>query len=129
MEIKKFIVLQDLEVYQLARKLSVCGWAVYCAIDWDTKKILGHQFISSTDSVGANITEGYFRFHYLDKIKFYYNARASLGECWQYWLPLLLERNKISDAQYETFNSIAGMLSRKLNNFIKSHYETKSRQP
>ena len=70
MEIKKFIVLQDLEVYQLARKLSAHGWTIYSAMDWDTKRVVGHQFISSTDSVGVNITEGYFRFRYLDKIKF-----------------------------------------------------------
>lgn len=79
MEIKKkYILLADLEVYRLARELSRIGWEIYEVLDWRIKKITGDQFIESTDSVGANIAEGYGRFHYLDRIKFLYNSRASL---------------------------------------------------
>jgi len=52
---KKYILLKDLEVYQLARELSKIGWDAYHPLDWQTKKIMGDQFIESTDSVGANI--------------------------------------------------------------------------
>ncbi len=31
---------------------------------------MGDQFIKSIDSVGANIADGYGRFHYLDRINF-----------------------------------------------------------
>ena len=96
MEKKKYILLKDLEVYQLARELSRIGWEIYNSLDWQTKKINGDQFIESTDSVGANIVEGYSRFHYLDKIKFYYNSRASLSECNDHWLELLNERKKVN---------------------------------
>lgn len=77
----KYILLKNLEVYKLARMLSEIGWEAYNSLDWQTKKTIGDQFIESTDSAGANIAEGYGRFHYLDKIKFYYNARGSLTEC------------------------------------------------
>lgn len=69
-EKKKYILLKDLEVYQLARELSRIGWDIYENLSWQDKKIMGDQFIEATDSVGANITEGYSRFHYLDRINF-----------------------------------------------------------
>ena len=122
---KKYILLKDLEVYQLARELSKIGWKIYDLFDWQTKKINGDQFIESTDSVGANIAEGYGKYHYLDKIKFYYNSRASLNECSDHWLEILHERNKMKDIEYKKFKEIANKLSLKLNNFINSTYKSK----
>jgi len=91
---RKYILLNDLEVYKLARELSKIGWEIYQNLNWQTKKIMGDQFIEAVDSVGANIAEGYGRFHYLDKIKFYYNSRSSLIECNEHWIELLKERKK-----------------------------------
>jgi len=123
---KKYILLEDLEVYKLARELSKIGWKAYESLDWRDKKINGDQFIESTDSVGANIAEGYGRFHYLDKIKFFYNSRASLNECNNYWLELLNERGKVDSKKYKEFKTIAEKLSLKLNNFISSTYESRN---
>jgi four helix bundle protein len=105
--------------------LSRLGWNIYRGLDWQDKKIMGDQFISSADSVGANIVEGYKRYHYLDKIKFYYNARASLAECSDYWIELLKERLKISEDNFKNFKKIGLSLSVKLNNFISSTYNSK----
>jgi four helix bundle protein len=127
-EIKKFIRLQDLEVYKLARELSKIGWAIYHNLTWQDKKVLGDQFIESTDSVGANIAEGYGRFHYMDKIKFYYNARASLSESNDHWVDLLNERDKVSKNNFQEYKAIAENLSKKINNFINSHYKAKEDQ-
>jgi len=125
---KRYILLRDLEVYQLARELSKIGWKIYNSLDWQTKKTMGDQFIEATDSVGANIAEGYGRFHYLDKIKFFYNSRASLSECNDHWLELLNERNKANSEKYKEFKVIAERLSLKLNNFITSTYKSKNNQ-
>lgn len=57
-------------VYKLTRELSRIAWVIYEKLEWRIKKIMGDQFIESTDSVSANIAEGYGRFHYLDKVKF-----------------------------------------------------------
>lgn len=127
-EKKNYIRLEHLEVYQLARELSKSGWEIYQPFDWQTKKIIGDQFITATDSVGANIAEGYGRFHYLDKIKFLYNARASLFEAASHWLELLCERGKINEASYQAYKSIAEKLSIKLNNFITTTYRSKIQQ-
>lgn len=127
-EKKKYIKLEDLEVYQLAREISKIGWLIYSSLSWQDRKIIGDQFIESTDSVGANIAEGYSRYHYLDKIKFYYNARSSLAESSSHWLNLLLERKKIEEDIYKKFKELTEKLSIKLQNLIAKIYESKDRQ-
>lgn len=122
---KKYIELKDLEVYKLARKLSQIAWSVYEKLDWQDKRIMGNQFIESADSVGANIAEGYGRFHYLDRIKFYYNSRASLSEACDHWLELLYERKKVGKDIFDNIKKLAKELSVKLNNFITSTYKSK----
>ena len=124
----KYIKLKDLEVYTLAREISRVGWEIYEKLSWQDKKVMGDQFIESTDSVGANIAEGYKRFHYLDKIKFYYNARASLAECAEHWVELLLERKKVRNDEYARYAEIAGKLSVKLSNFISGTYKAKEHE-
>ena len=119
MEKKAFIMIKDLHVYQLSRKLSAISWQIYSNMSFEDKKHLGDQLLRSTDSIGANIVEGYARFHYLDKVRFYYNSRASLSEATDHWLELLLERNKINQATFDEFKSISKGLQIKLNNFIK----------
>jgi four helix bundle protein len=119
MEKKKFIPLKELKVYQLARQLSTKAWLIYSKMNFEDKKNIGDQFIRSVDSVGANIAEGYFRFYYLDKCRFYYNSRASLAEAMEHWLELLLEREKISKALFDELSIINKDLQVRLNNFIK----------
>jgi four helix bundle protein len=125
MENNKYIPLKDLKVYQLARKLSALAWNIYSKMSFEDKKIMGDQFIRSSDSIGANIAEGYSRYHYLDKVRFYYNSRASQSEATDHWLDLLFERNKISQDVFEEFNSISKDLQIKLNNFIKTTKDEK----
>jgi four helix bundle protein len=120
METQNFIELKNLEVYQLSRKLSTIAWKIFCRMDFMDKKHIGDQFLRSVDSVGANIAEGYGRFHYLDKVRFYYNSRASHYEAFTHWLELMSEREKISDAEFKSISETALKLQVKLNNFITS---------
>lgn len=126
METKKYIKLHDLEIYQLARELSKIGWDIYNELNWQDKKTMGDQFISAVDSFGANVAEGYSRYHYLDRIKFLYNARGSLAEATDHWLELLYERKKIKEELYRKFKDTANKASLKLQNFINSIYRTKN---
>jgi S23 ribosomal protein. len=121
----KYIPLKDLHVYQLAKRLSVIGWKIYGGMDWKIRKIIGDQFITATDSVGANIAEGYLRYHFLDKIKFYYNARASHAEAVYHWLELLKERGLVKKEDYEEMIKTSAELAPKLNKFIGLTYKMK----
>ena len=124
---KKYIKLQDLEVYKLSRELSKIGWEIYEKMDWQTKKVIGDQFITATDSFGANLAEGYSRYHYLDKIKFFYNSRGSLTEA-VHWVELLFERGKVTKEAFQTFTKIANPCSIKLQNLISSNYKARDKQ-
>ncbi len=122
----KYIKLQDLEVYQLASKLSEMAWRIYEKLNWQDKKIMGDQFIESADSVGANICEGYGRYHYLDKIKFYYNSRGSLWESNDHWLELLYKRRKIDENDYKQSKELREDLGIRLNHLISSTFKAKT---
>lgn len=84
------ILLKDLKIYQKALVISDKSWEIYQNFNWQIKKTIGDQFITAIDSIGANIAEGYGRFHYLDRIKFYYNSRGSLLES-LHWPELLIK--------------------------------------
>ena len=124
-EKKGYIKLEDLEVYKLARELSRLGWMIYSRMTWQNRKIIGDQFIESTDSIGANIAESYGRYHYLDRVRFLYNSRGSMFESINHWLSLMLERDIVTEEEFLEFKSVSEKLSLKLNNYIKSIYNSK----
>ena len=110
--------LGKLEIYKLSLLLSNIVWEIYVKLPNDLKYNIGNQVIRSIDSVGANIAEGYGRFHYKDSIKFYYNARGSLWES-KHWIYLLYKRDLIDNEQYKEIMNCLEILGKKLNNFIK----------
>ena len=111
--------LNGLKIYKVAREINRLAWQIYNKLDWQDKKIIGDQFISAVDSIGVNIAEGFGRFHYLDKNKFNYNARASLYESF-YWLELLQERNKINKEEESLLKEKFKELQPQLNSYINS---------
>jgi len=111
--------LEDLEIYKLAKEISREAWEIYNKLDWQDKKTMADQWISAIDSIGANIAEGFGRYHYLDKNKFNYNARGSLLEG-LYWTELLKERGKITNETAKSLETKLRKLHFQLNNYIKS---------
>ncbi len=123
---KKFIPLQDLDVYRLARRLSSMAWEIYQQLTFQQRKVWGDQMLSAVDSVGANIAEGYARFHFLEKSRFYFISRASLSEGVEHWIDLGFEREIVSIQEFESFSKIRLDVQVKLNNMIKSTYAAKN---
>lgn len=111
--------LENLEVYKIARILSKTGWGIYKTLKNESRFVIGQQFIRSIDSIGANIAEGFGRYHYMDSVKFYYNARGSLWES-KHWIELMYERDLISEDDLRNFSENIKTLGLKLNNFISS---------
>jgi four helix bundle protein len=120
----KYIPLDKFDVYLLSRKLSQSTCLIYSEMQWEIKKNIGTQIIESTDSVGANIAEGYGRYHYLDKVKFYYNARGSLLES-RHWFALLEERKILKKNIKNEYLNIYKQLRPALNNLIKNTIKQK----
>jgi len=119
-----YLPLQDLLPYKTALQLSSESWKIYERMNWQQRKIIGDQFITAVDSVGANIAEGYGRYHYLDRIKFYYNSRGSLLEA-KHWLCLLNERAIILKEENDQMAMLVEKLHYQLNTFIKACYPKK----
>ena len=111
--------LGKLDIYKLSLNLSNMIWKIYIKLPNDLKYNIGNQTIRAIDSIGANIAEGYGRFHYKDSVKFYYNARGSLWES-KHWIYLIYKRNLIDKDLYKKAIENLEILGKKLNGFIKS---------
>ncbi|MGB9637395.1 MAG: four helix bundle protein [Microgenomates group bacterium] len=114
---KGYLKLENLKVYQLAKELSRIVWKIYLLIDRQTKD-------SRDKSIGANIVEGFGRFHFLDKNKFYFNARGSCLES-KHWLELLKEREKVGQESFSKFVNCYNELHPALNGLIDSIKKSK----
>ncbi len=117
-----YLRLEDLEVYRISLEYGKLGWNIYSGFNWRIQKVMGDQMIRSVDSVAANIAEGYGRFHYLDKNKFYYNARGSLLES-SHWFTVMEQRELIDkqvfDKSKDFFSAILVMLNKLINSQLK----------
>lgn len=114
-----YIPLGSLKVYQMAVELENYAWGIYIKMDWQIKKVIGDQFIRAMDSMGSNVAEGYGRYHYLDKVKFYYNARGSQLES-NHWVLMLYNRKIITKMQFEHMLEKLKNINRGLNELINS---------
>ena len=74
---EKCIQSEDPEVYMIFRRILSLAWVIYTRMSFEDRKLMGVQLLRAVDSVGASIADGYGRYHYLDKLRFYYNLRAS----------------------------------------------------
>ena len=69
-------------------------------------------------------SDSWIIYHYLDRIKFYYNSRGSLLEV-KHWLHLLDQRVIITKEEYTTLAMLLEKLHYQLNTFIKACYPKK----
>jgi len=111
--------LGKLDIYKLSLELSAVTWEIYNSLPKSLQFNIGDQTIRSVDSIGANIAEGYGRFHYKDSVKFYYNARGSLWES-KHWFLLLYQRGLIPKESFDKNITLLNKLGKKLNGFIQS---------
>lgn len=71
------------------------------------------------DSVAANISEGFGRYHFKENKHFLFYARGSLYEV-KTWITKANKRKLISDEKFEEMKQKLEELGVKLNNYIKS---------
>ena len=111
--------IDDLRVYQLAMKLAEKIWEI--VIKWDAfaKYSIGKQYTEAADSIGANISEGFGRFHFKDSKNFLYYSRGSLFET-KTWTTKSHNRQLITDDQFNELITDIRDLNIKLNNYINS---------
>jgi four helix bundle protein len=110
--------IEELEVYQLAEPFSNEIWDIILTWDYFSKDTVGKQFVRSADSIGANIAEGFGRFHYKENKNFCYFSRGSLIET-KSWLIKAKARKLISEEQFVDLIAKLELIHIKLNIYIK----------
>lgn len=110
--------IEDLEVYLLAEDFSNKIWNIVAKWDLFAKDVVGKQICRSADSIGANIAEGYGRYHYKDNKNFCYYSRGSILET-KSFLRKMKNRNLLTpDGYLQLFNELEN-IHIKLNAYIK----------
>jgi four helix bundle protein len=116
---KCMVKFQELQVYQLAEKISNEVWFIVQSWDFFAKNTVGQQLVRAVDSIGANIAEGNGRYNYNDNQRFIKIARGSLHET-RHWLRLACARHLLTTAQIERIKPLIDELSPKLNAYLNS---------
>lgn len=113
-----FYNLEDLEVYQLAESFSNKIWFIVNEWDYFAKDTVGKQVVRSADSIGANIAEGYGRYHYKENRNFCYFSGGSIIET-KGWLKKSKTRNLLSEEQFNLLYEKLQVIHIKLNAYLK----------
>ena len=111
--------IYELDIYKLAEELSDMIWKEYDSWDNKAKLSIGIQIIKSSDSIAANLAEGYGRYSQGDRKLFYRYARGSFEET-KAWLRKAIRRTIISKKESQKYTQIINELGPKLNAFIKN---------
>ena len=112
--------IHEMDVYRLSEELSDMIWDAFDKWSVKAQNTIGYQIIRSSDSIAANLAEGYGRYSPADRKKFYLYARGSFEET-KAWLRKALRRKVISSEEEITkYKEIIDELGPKLNAFIKT---------
>lgn len=115
-EIKNF---NDLEVWKLAHQLTIEIYKITMSFPKEELYGMTSQIRRSISSVGANIAEGFERYHYKDKIRFYYQARGSLAET-ENFLFLAKDLKFLNVESFEKLYLKAQEVGRLINGLVRS---------
>lgn len=111
--------LDDLKVYKKAMDLGDQVWGLVEDWDYFQKDTVGKQLVRSVDSIAANISEGYGRFHYKEAQHFGYYSRGSLFET-KTWIQKAYNRKLIPEKKFLEMDKELTTIGKMLNGYIKS---------
>ena len=120
--------LNDLKIYNQAVEVGECIWEIVSKWDYFSRDTLGKQLVRSTDSIAANISEGFGRYHFKDNRNFLYYARGSLYET-STWILKAHKRKLIEETKYTELTNEFKDLGIKLNNYINTIGNNKKNAP
>lgn len=109
----------DLKAWQVNYELTKKIYNLTKTFPKTEKYGLTDQLRRASSSITANIAEGWGRYHFADKVNFYYNARGSNCEV-QNFLILAKDMKYINKKRYNEMNNLAYRGYKILNGLIKS---------
>lgn len=121
--------LEDLQVLRMVEGVADALWKDVVQWDHFVRDTVGKQLTRAVDSIGANISESYGRYHFGEKLQFLYFARGSLFET-KYWLNRILKRGLMPESQMRDYARQLSEVARTLNAFAASiKSQQKSNRP
>jgi four helix bundle protein len=123
----KIRTFEDLDVWQIGKGLTLKIYEITVQFPRDEAFGITSQIKRAALSIPANIAEGFGRFHFMDKAKFYLNARSSLYELKSHLL-IAKELGLINDEKANSVFQEIDRLSLKLNNLISKTRSMKERR-
>jgi len=111
--------LDELRVYQLAMAIGEEVWELVKEWGFFEKDTVGKQWVRAADSMAANLSEGFGRYHFKENRNFCHYARGSLFET-RTWLKKAGNRNLIPEPQGERLSAALDDLAIRINNYIRS---------
>jgi len=111
--------LDELQVYQLSMELGEKIWKIVMKWDYFAKDTVGKQLVRAVDSIAANLSEGYGRYHYKESIHFGYYSRGSLFET-KTWITKAHNRGMTNDLDFGEIIKSIDIIGVKINNYINS---------
>lgn len=115
-EIKSFF---DLKTWKDAHEITIEIYIITRDFPKDELFQLVSQMRRAAASVGANIAEGFGRFHFKDKMKFYQQARGSLVELENHII-LATDLKYMNENQKEKLMKKSDITIQEINGLIKS---------
>jgi len=115
----KLRTFEDLKVWQLASNLSKEIAELVKSFPRSEKFELGDDLLRAARSIPSNISEGFGRFHFSEKLQFYNIARGSTLEV-QNHLVEAKNNGYITVSQYNYFAKKYRVVEIKINNLIAS---------
>lgn len=111
--------LEELRVYNLSMDIGQAVWDVVSEWKYFERDTVGKQWVRAADSIAANISEGFGRYHFKENKQFLYYARGSFNETMT-WMSKALDRNLLDAATGERIHSYMDNLGPQLNSYIRS---------
>jgi len=111
--------LEELIVYNLSMEIGEKIWDTVDNWDYFAKDTIGKQLVRAVDSVAANLSEGFGRYHYLENKHFCYYSRGSLYES-KTWITKAHNRKLFNDSDFLSLSNDFDSIAKMLNNYIKS---------
>ena len=108
---------EDLEVWQLAKRLTVMAYKLTGSFPEREIFGLSNQIRRAATSVPGNIAEGFGRYHYTDRVRFFITARGSFSELKSHLL-IAVELEFLDRGSLQPALDLGKTLGVKLNNLI-----------
>ncbi len=109
----------DLDAWRKAHELTIEIYGITKKFPRDELYGIVSQLRRATSSIAANTAEGFARYHFKDKIRFYHQARGSSAEVQNF---LLLTKNLeyIDPEIYKSLNEKSKKVMQLINGLIRS---------